>query len=197
MEGGGLFALGKIILITGGARSGKSAYALELGEALPGPRAFVATCPVGDVGDGVGDEEMAERIRKHRESRGEKEWQTIEEPRDLASVFSGGPEFRVFLVDCLSLWVNNLLACQGEQYRALTEDAIAERCAEFLHPCRNHQATTVFVTNEVGMGIVPDNALARHYRDLLGRCNQTVAAAADEVVLLTSGVPLTLRPRTT
>jgi len=93
------------------------------------------------------------------------------------------------LLDCLTLWVGNLLHLQPD----MDEDDI-DRCAgELLATARNHQGTMVFVTNEVGMGIVPDNEMARRYRDLVGRCNQAIAAAADQVILVTCGMPITIK----
>jgi adenosylcobinamide kinase / adenosylcobinamide-phosphate guanylyltransferase len=176
----------RIILITGGSRSGKSDYALRLGESLPGPRAFVATCPVVDG-------EMAERIRKHREARRNSEWHTIEDPLDLASTLRNRQEFNLFLVDCLTLWINNLMYAAQEQGTALTEEDIIERCAEVLRTSASISGTVIFVTNEVGWGIVPENPLARSYRDLVGRCNQVMAQAADQVTLVACGFPMTLK----
>ncbi len=172
-----------IILITGGGRSGKSSYAQRLAEGLPGPRAFIATCPRIDG-------EMDERIRKHQESRDEALWHTIEEPLNLAGTLRNASEHKVFLVDCLALWINNLMYRAG---RPLTEDEIADECREVLSACKQIQGTVIFVTNEVGMGIIPVNAEARLYRDLLGRCNQTIAAGADNVVFMACGLPLNLK----
>lgn len=176
----------RIILITGGSRSGKSAFALKVAEALPGPRAFVATCPVTD-------EEMRERIRRHQEQRSTRDWHTVEEPLDLCGVVRESPGFRVFLVDCLTLWINNLLFRSDEEHLTVTEDDIEEKCRELLAACTRTQASVIFVTNEVGSGVVPENRLARLFRDLTGRCNQIMAEEADEVHLVACGIPITLK----
>ncbi len=183
--------MARIILVTGGCRSGKSTHAQALAEALPGRRAYVATCPVFD-------DELRERVRRHREHRRDKGWETIEEQLDLVGVLAAAADYDVLLVDCLTLWVSNMLMGAAHDGAAdsgplLDEAQIAERCREFLVACRQREGTVIFVTNEVGMSIVPENALARRFRDLMGRCNQVVAAEADEVVLLTCGIPLTLK----
>jgi len=178
--------MAEIHLITGGSRSGKSAYAQRLAEALPGPRAYVATAPVTD-------EEMAERIRKHRETRRAAEWETIEEGVDLAGAVRRAGACRVLLVDCLTLWANNLLYNAEAGGAAFTEEAMAERCRELIDACGAYPGTVIFVTNELGMGVVPDNGQARLFRDCAGRMNQMIAAAAETVTLVVSGLPLPLK----
>jgi adenosylcobinamide kinase/adenosylcobinamide-phosphate guanylyltransferase len=175
-----------IHLITGGSRSGKSAYAQMLAEALPGPRAYVATCPVIDA-------ETAERVRRHREARGAAAWETIEAPVDLAGAIGRAAAYRVLLVDCLTLWINNLLYEAEQQGEIFTEEATAVRCHDLLAACAAFPGAVIFVTNEVGMGIVPENEAARRFRDCAGRCNQVIAAAATEVTLIVSGIPLRLK----
>jgi adenosylcobinamide kinase/adenosylcobinamide-phosphate guanylyltransferase len=175
-----------ITLVTGGCRSGKSAYAQQLAESLPGGRAYVATCPVTD-------DEMARRIDKHRQARSERQWETIEQPVDLESALGAAAGRDVVLVDCLTLWVNNLMYQAEQAGRQIDEEQVAARCGKVLGACRKRGGCVIFVTNEVGMGIVPDNALARRYRDLVGRCNQTIAAGADAVVLVSCGIPLFLK----
>ena len=177
-----------IILITGGGRSGKSSYALGRAEKLPGARAFVATCPPLD-------DEMRERIKKHRLARSKTLWETIEETLDVAGALKNNARQDVFLVDCLTLWVNNLMYRAQREGSEETEEMIADRCRELIAACGELSGTIFFVTNEVGMGIVPDNAASRRYRDLVGRCNQLMAEAADEVVLISCGLPLTLKQR--
>ncbi len=172
-----------IILITGGARSGKSHHAQTLSEDLAGPRAFVATCQPHD-------DEMAERIRRHQETRDAEKWDTIEEPVNLTDTLQGHPHFQVMLVDCLTLWISNLM---GQMDEEITERQIKNRCQNIICACRQRSGTVVFVTNEVGSGIVPDNQMARRYRDLVGRCNQTLGTAADEVTLVACGVPMHLK----
>ena len=178
--------MARVILVTGGSRSGKSRHALTLAESLPGPRAFVATCPPLD-------DEMRERIRKHRAARRDAAWQTIEEPTDLARVLGASAEFEVVLVDCLTLWVGNLMHEADERGEQMGEDEIEQCCRAVLEACAKRSGAVLFVTNEVGMGIVPENALARRFRDLAGRCNQMVAAAADEVILMVCGIPQPLK----
>jgi adenosylcobinamide kinase/adenosylcobinamide-phosphate guanylyltransferase len=176
-----------ILLVTGGSRSGKSRHALELGEARGRDRLFLATCPRLD-------EEMEQRIERHVEERRAGGWQTHEEQVDLAGALGtvGGD---VVVVDCLTLWISNLMFHAGEDPDSprIDETYVADRCGEVVAACRSRAGTVVFVTNEVGQGIVPDNALARSYRDLVGRCNQVMAAAADGVVLMVSGLPLTVK----
>ena len=175
-----------IILITGGSRSGKSAYAQRLAETLPGPRAYVATCLVVDP-------EMATRVEKHRESRRISEWTTIEEPADLAGAIRWAAAYRVVLVDCLTLWVNNLLYEAERRGGLFTEEEAADRFREVIAACRAFPGTVIFVTNEVGMGIVPMDEATRRFRDCAGRMNQMIAAAAAEVTFVVSGIPLRLK----
>ncbi len=178
--------MARIILVTGGCRSGKSAFAQASAQALDGPRAYVAACP--EI-----DKEMAERIGKHREARCEKGWETIEETIDLVGVIGRAGAYRVLLIDCLTLWANNLLykaELAGERF---TEEAMAERCRELIDACGAFDGTVIFVTNELGMGIVPENETARRFRDIAGRCNLKIAAAAQEVTFVVSGIPLSLK----
>jgi adenosylcobinamide kinase / adenosylcobinamide-phosphate guanylyltransferase len=167
-----------ITLILGGARSGKSAYA----ERLIGERGlYLATAEAGD-------EEMRERIRRHRERRGAG-WKTIEEPLDLAGALERHASAdRPVLVDCLTLWLSNLMAA------GLDIDTETQRLTERLGtlPC-----PVVLVSNEVGLGLVPTTPLGRAFRDHAGRLNQRVAAAADRVIFVAAGLPLTLKDSAT
>ncbi|MDT8445511.1 MAG: bifunctional adenosylcobinamide kinase/adenosylcobinamide-phosphate guanylyltransferase [bacterium] len=167
-----------LTLITGGARSGKSRMALELaGKAKK--IAFLAT------GQAI-DEEMAARIQKHRLERDER-FETLEEPLNLARALSHLPEGADFLiVDCLTLWANNLMFDQGELPSYPQVDSFFQALLTCLIP-------VVLVTNEVGMGVVPEHSSARFFRDLAGRINQQAAAQADRVVLMVSGLPLTIK----
>lgn len=174
----------KLVLITGGSRSGKSDYALALAKARTGPRYFIATCPVLDA-------EMAERIRKHKKAREDSEWITIEETADLVGALDRARDAKSIVIDCLTLWINNLL--YEDRDGTLTEEVISERCRALVRQCREIPGAVFLITNEVGMGLVPDNALSRRFRDLAGRCNQQIAQAADSVVLIVSGIPLKLK----
>ena len=176
--------MAKIILVTGGSRSGKSSYAQKLAESLDGEKAYVATCP--DI-----DEEMRQRIRKHQQARLNRGWCTIEETIDLAGLFCD--RYDIFLIDCLTLWVFNLMYQADKSGRKIEEEDISQRCLEVLASCKKINGTIIFVTNEVGMGIVPENAISRRYRDLVGRCNQTIAADADVVTLVTCGIPIDIK----
>lgn len=178
--------MGRIVLVTGGSRSGKSDYATRIAMELTGPRVFVATCPALD-------NEMRERIRKHQEARRGFGWTTIEEPFDIAKVLRENTKFRLFLIDCLTLWVNNLMYLSESQGQDLSEEEIADRAQDVLHACHSVEGTVIFVTNEVGWGIVPLEPSARRFRDLAGRCNQIIAQGAHHVMLVVCGLPLTLK----
>lgn len=174
--------MARLILVTGGARSGKSAYALKHGETLGEKRVFIATGMATD-------EEMRERIRRHRQDRSQAGWTTVEEPTNVAGAIRNAKESDALLVDCLTTWLGNLMHEAERANRTLSEENIAGCCQDMLNVCGELSGTVIFVTNEVGMGIVPDNPLARRFRDLAGRCNQLIAAAADEVVFVTCGLP--------
>jgi len=177
--------MAKIILATGGSRSGKSAYAQNIAESLPGKRAFVATCPAPSEDD----LEMQERVIRHQQDRLGADWETIEEEIDLQRVLKGYPEVAVLLIDCLTLWLSNMI----HHSQDLSEDKITMICQELMQLSRQRHGTVIFVTNEVGSGVVPANAIARKFRDLSGRCNQAVAKGADEVIFFSCGLPLFLK----
>lgn len=177
--------MGRVVLVTGGSRSGKSAFAQNLAEHVPGARTYIATCPLLD-------DEMRERARKHRDARQSHGWTTVEETNDLAQALQRAPAGTV-LVECLTLWVNNLMYEAEQDGRTWSEPDMSTRALTVLAACRERQGTSVLVTNEVGWGIVPENALARRFRDIAGRCNQTVAADADEVWLVVCGQPLKIK----
>ena len=178
--------MAKVILITGGTRSGKSAYAQALAESVSGIRTYIATCPVID-------EEMEKRIRKHREARRVSAWRTIEETKDLTGALKKARESQVILVDCLTLWINNLMYEAESQGRDITEEDIALLCREVIEVCDDLPGIIIFVTNEVGMGIVPENPASRLFRDLTGRCNQIIADRADAVTFMISGLPMNIK----
>ncbi|MXZ88396.1 MAG: bifunctional adenosylcobinamide kinase/adenosylcobinamide-phosphate guanylyltransferase [Dehalococcoidia bacterium] len=173
----------ELTLILGGARAGKSTYAQRLAEG--GERVlFVATAEAGD-------EQMEARIRAHRESR-PAEWDTLEEPIDLVGALMGvSDRYDTILLDCLTLWVSNLLL-QGEDHpNAIDVPGEARR---LLAAYEQGTASWIVVSNEVGLGVVPPTELGRLYADELGRVNQMVAAAADHVYFMAAGLPLKLKP---
>ncbi len=173
--------MAKIVYVTGGARSGKSSFALQL--ALPyGNRVFLATAEPFDG-------EMEQRIGKHREERGE-QFTTVEEPLALDIALRALPEgTEVVLLDCLTVWAGNLMHyAEGKG-----EDEIEQHIERFLEVLRHPPCVLVLVSNEVGMGIVPENAMARRFRDIAGIINQRVASLATEAWLLCSGLPLRLK----
>lgn len=165
------------LLVLGGARSGKSRYAQQRAEALPGELIFIATAQALD-------EEMAARIARHRADRG-KRWHTIEAPLDIAAAIAAEsrPD-RVVLVDCLTLWASNLMFAERDH---------REQAKQLAEAIEDAAGPVILVANEVGLGIVPDNALARRFRDVAGEINQIVAAAAHEAVFMAAGLPLKLK----
>lgn len=176
----------KIILVTGGARSGKSAFAERYAAALPGRHAYVATARIFD-------EEMAQRIAIHRKRR-PSSWQTWEIPQDLPETMERLCQSSdVALVDCLTLYFSNyLFAHDGEDDEAIIDGALAELQA-VLAAFRQDRVTAVLVTNELGCGIVPMEHVSRLYRDLMGKINQAAAAEADEVYLSVCGITTELK----
>ncbi|GBF37270.1 bifunctional adenosylcobinamide kinase/adenosylcobinamide-phosphate guanylyltransferase [Leptospira johnsonii] len=175
-----------IVLITGGCRSGKSRFALEKANSIEGKKFFLATCPRVDS-------EMEERIQRHQRER--INWDTIEEETELSSVFDSIPSDSVVLLDCLSLWINNLMYHANGKNLYLTEEQIKDTCTKLGQHILDSQTKSVFiVTNEVGMGLVPETKEGRQYRDLLGICNQTFSSLANEVYFLVSGIPIRIKP---
>ncbi|OYT73057.1 MAG: bifunctional adenosylcobinamide kinase/adenosylcobinamide-phosphate guanylyltransferase [Chloracidobacterium sp. CP2_5A] len=173
-----------LAFILGGARAGKSRFAQELAqkraEAAGSSVCFIATAEALD-------EDMRARIRRHQAER-PASWRVIEEPRALAAAYAQAAEAGVVLVDCLTLLVSNwLLSMPDDEANCL--NAIETTLAAFLQTLARREQTVIVVSNEVGLGIVPDNALARRYRDLLGRVNQSVAAAATEAYFVVAGIP--------
>jgi adenosylcobinamide kinase/adenosylcobinamide-phosphate guanylyltransferase len=168
-----------ITLITGGARSGKSAYALKLALEYSN-RVFIATAQAIDG-------EMEDRIAKHKAERGDS-FTTIEEPVDLAGAIKKIPEgTEVALIDCLTVWMGNLMHKHGDDAESFQETSdLMDVLAQV--PC-----DVILVSNEVGMGIVPDNQASRLYRDMAGRMNQEIAAIADSVILTVAGLPMELK----
>jgi adenosyl cobinamide kinase/adenosyl cobinamide phosphate guanylyltransferase len=171
-------ANGGTVLITGGARSGKSRHALELAESAERPF-FVATAKALDS-------EMEKRISKHKAERGS-HWTTIEEGVDLAGALRQANDANAdfIVVDCLTLWTANIMENDP--------DSLDGRLEAFINALEESNAPVAMVTNEVGMGIVPANALARGFRDILGKVNAATAAAADTLLLMVAGIPMKVK----
>lgn len=171
--------------ITGGARSGKSTFAEQLAAKFPAPYGYLATAQTLD-------DEMEERVRQHRNRRGA-DWRTIEEPLLLEQVMAGHDGVcGVLLVDCITLWVTNLLFHYGED-AADSEERILADVRSLACRLRSLNTPAILVSNELGMGIVPENRLARRFRDIAGKANQILAGAADEAWLVVSGIPMRLK----
>lgn len=171
-----------LILILGGARAGKSTFALRLAKekAGQGSVTFIATAQAFD-------DEMSQRIARHREER-PPHWNTIEEPYQLDEALIKALDSDVVIVDCLTLFVSNwLLRDEASKLQEVSES--------FLASVQSQTQTVIVVSNEVGLGLVPETPLGRTFRDSLGRVNQQFAEAADEVYLLVAGLPLRLKPR--
>jgi adenosylcobinamide kinase/adenosylcobinamide-phosphate guanylyltransferase len=177
--------MAEMILVTGGCRSGKSSFALATAEEQNGSRLFVATCPLID-------EELRQRAARHQAERKGRGWKTEEETLDLAAVLNEAAE-DIILVDCLTLWINNLMYEADCAEAPITEDEVARRTEEVVAAGRRRPGTVLFVTNETGMGVTPANAAARLFRDLAGRCNQVMAAGCEQVHLLTCGIPTRIK----
>ena len=166
----------KIILITGGARSGKSRYAEQLARSLTSNPVYVATAHIWD-------KDFGERVRRHQERRGP-EWTTIEEEKQLSRHNLAG---RVAVIDCITLWCTNYFFEMKDVDATL--DALKDEFDRFTTP----EATYIFVTNEIGMGGVSDNDVQRRFTDLQGWMNQYVASKADEVILMVAGIPVKIK----
>jgi adenosylcobinamide kinase / adenosylcobinamide-phosphate guanylyltransferase len=172
--------MNEIIFILGGARSGKSSYALELAKRVRGKVAFIATClPL--------DQEMKDRINKHREIR-PAHWHTIEETYNLErTVAKIGRQFNCMVIDCLTLWVSNLMLNKK------STNEIERKTFALMQAARKTGCKIILVANEVGLGIVPRNSLARKFRDCAGKVNQIVAKESNRVYFLTAGLPLKIK----
>jgi adenosylcobinamide kinase/adenosylcobinamide-phosphate guanylyltransferase len=171
---------GKIYFITGGARSGKSSFAERLALSMEGKRAYVATAQALDA-------EMAAKIEKHRRDRSST-WDTYEEPlavADLLRKLSG--RYQVVLLDCLTLWLSNVMAHTDG------DGAVLARVEDLVKVLASFDGACLVVSNEVGLGIVPDNPLARQFRDLAGMLNQRIAQTADEVYFTAAGIPMKIK----
>lgn len=178
----------KLIFVTGGARSGKSAFALELANQIAGRptgsplhirKCYLATAQAFDS-------EMEDRIAKHKAERGD-DWDCAEEPLEVAKKIEElKGRYDLILLDCLTLWLSNLM------HESETPN-LNDSAANLINACKSSESTVIVVSNEVGLGIVPDNALARRFRDLAGTANQLFAKAADEAYFVVSGIPMKLK----
>lgn len=170
----------KLILITGGCRSGKSQFALDYANRHFRKKLYLATCEALD-------EEMEKRIEVHKKKRGV-DWQTVEEPIDIAeAIRQYENDAEVILLDCITLWLSNLLM------RQKSDDEITSEVSRLMETVKKGQPSLIFVSNEVGMGIVPVEPLGRRFRDLAGMANQKIAEAADRVVFMVSGIPIFMK----
>lgn len=175
--------MAEIILVTGGCRSGKSSYALRLAESQAGRRLFIATCPVLD-------DEMNYRIERHKAERAIGGWSTLEEETKLAEAIRGARDFDCILIDCLTLWINNLMYHANNE---INEDDMKKQMLEVIEACNEHEGRIILVSNEVGFGIVPEHPEVRRYRDLVGRANQTLGTACNMLYLIVCGVPINIK----
>ncbi len=169
----------KIVFITGGARSGKSSFALDEASKVKGQKAYIATAEALD-------DEMKLRIEKHKIDRGD-DWDTYEEPLNVSDILSKiDNKYEAVVLDCLTLWLSNVM------HKTESPEVEIKGLADALQSSK--EASVIYiVTNEIGMGIVPDNELAREFRDLAGFLNQEIAGLADEVYLVTSGIPIKIK----
>lgn len=168
------------IFVLGGARSGKSAYALNLAKERSRKVLYIATAEADDS-------EMESRISKHKASR-PRYWKTIEEPLDLIGALRKQKhKYEVIIIDCLTLYLSNLM------HKGLSQGAIIKRIKAVARHLKEMKETVIVISNEVGLGIVPENKLAREFRDIAGLVNQSMAKAADEVVFIQAGIPLKLK----
>ena len=174
--------MGKLILILGGARSGKSSFAVAQAKKLSSRQSgvvYVATASALD-------EEMKRRIERHKKRR-PSSWKTIEERKDISKILAKLGKASIVIIDCLTILISNLLL-SGER-----EIATLKKIKQFFRTLKRRNLTTLIVSNEVGMGIVPENRLGRTFRDIAGQTNQIVAKLADEVYLLEAGIPVKIK----
>jgi adenosylcobinamide kinase / adenosylcobinamide-phosphate guanylyltransferase len=187
-------ALRKIILLLGGARSGKSRYAQELAQKTSGKVLFVATASAGD-------EDMRRRILKHQNER-PPSWRTLEATAQIGRYIEKNiGDAQVVIIDCITLLVNNLFFRKTDRDfdnidESLLEKEVIAEVQELLFCFKKIDASYIIVSNEVGLGLVPDNRMGRLYRDILGRANQMLARDADEVFFMVAGIPLKVKPAT-
>lgn len=178
--------MSQFTLITGGARSGKSRFAELLAAHAKRPVIYIATAQIWD-------EEMALRVKKHQQQR-PSTWRLIEEPRNIRdTLLQLKDEDGVILLDCVTLWLTNLLLADGDLFNNELEPQILDIVKDVAQLAREIKPQVIFVSNEVGQGIVPEYPLARAYRDLAGRSNQILAHSADQVYMVVAGFPMEIK----
>ena len=187
--------MGKLILVTGGARSGKSAFAEDMCQKLGQEIGYIATAAALDEG-------MVDRIKKHQKRR-PSSWKTFEKQEYIHEVFlqESAKNIQVFLLDCLTVWTSNVMlkdhtidwdTLPRDQVNQIEADVLGQIEA-LLQLVKKHNLNLIVVTNEVGLGIVPENRLARIFRDIAGKANEVVASSADEVHFVVSGIPMQIK----
>lgn len=180
--------MSKIIFLLGGARSGKSSYAIELAKRISDKVLYLAT--------GVPcDDETKAKIEKHKKAR-PKSWTVIEKPLNVETALKEiDNSIEVVIIDCFTFWVSNLLLHYQDKKvdSSYLETEITTRVLQVISIARNIKAQVIIVSNEVGLGIVPETSLGRIFRDILGRANQMVTASADEVLLMVAGIPIKVK----
>lgn len=170
----------RLIFITGGVRSGKSRFALDYANRHFSKKLYLATCEVLD-------EEIAQRVGNHKKMRGS-EWKTVEEPIGIVDKINEyGDKVEVILLDCITLWLSNLLMRQNSDVKIMDE------VDRFIRTIKQNQTSFIIISNEVGMGIVPAESLGRRFRDLQGMANQKIAEVAETVIFMISGMPMFLK----
>jgi len=170
-----------IIFISGGARSGKSSLAVQIAMKSNGKVAFIATAQAGD-------DEMERRILMHKKERPEN-WDTIEEPINVDSAIDMAKGNDILIIDCITLFISNML-CTDEEFNV---SWVFEKIEKLVDSAKKFKGTVIIISNEVGMGIVPENKLARDFRDIAGKANQMIAQSADQVYICFSGIPLLIK----
>jgi adenosylcobinamide kinase/adenosylcobinamide-phosphate guanylyltransferase len=187
-----VISMKKVILVIGGARSGKSTFAQELARKMEVPVLFVATAEAGD-------EDMQQRIENHKRER-PVNWRTLETTQHVGNrIELEAGNIQVIILDCITLLVNNIFNLYSEQDLEQIEESVLENRVtaeinELIECTRKVDASFIIVSNEVGLGLVPGNRIGRLYRDLLGRANQRLAGMADEVYLMVAGLPMKIKP---
>ena len=177
--------MAEIYFVSGGCRSGKSSYSEQLALTFEGPHIYVATSPRID-------DDMNDRIARHQKDRAGKGWKTIEEDLWISAIIRQNSGATI-LIDCLTLWINNLMWQTEQEDREISEDEMITKARELVEACEAIEGRVIFVSNETGLGIMPINRQARIFADLSGRCNQIIAKAANQATFMVSGLPMDLK----